>query len=111
MSQSACSAQGMEPFALRVVGDSMAPEFLHGNIIVVDPAHPVSSGVYVVLENGPEEVVFGQYFRDGERSWLEYLNPEFPHIELRPGYRIKGVITQRNGRRRKDIKHYHYPES
>lgn len=109
MSQAGCSAEGMEPFALRIIGNSMEPEFSDGNIIVVDPAHPVMSGVFAVVENGPEEVVFGQYFKDELHSWVEYLNPDFEPVQLAPGFHIKGVITQRNTRRRKDTKHYLYP--
>jgi phage repressor protein C with HTH and peptisase S24 domain len=30
-----CSSS--EPFALRVVGDDMAPEFVDGHVIIVDP--------------------------------------------------------------------------
>lgn len=108
MSQAGCSAEGSEPFALRVIGSSMEPEFSDGNIIIVDPAHPVMSGVFAVVENGPEEVVFGQYFEGELHSWIEYLNPDFESPELASGFRIKGIITQRNGRRRKDTKHYTY---
>ena len=112
MSQTGCSAQGMEPFALRVIGDSMAPEFCDGNIIIVDPGHPVVNGVYAVVEKIDEqgsEVVFGQYFDDGQRRWIEYLNPEFDSVALPSNFSVKGVIIQRNGRRRKEIKHYQYP--
>ena len=45
MAQTGCSAEGQEPFALRVIGDSMAPEFLDGHIIVVDPGFPLFNGV------------------------------------------------------------------
>lgn len=113
MSQTGCSTQDMEPFALRVIGRSMEPEFTDGNIIIVDPGHPVVNGVYVVVEKEDEhgtEVVFGQYFEDGSRCWVKYLNPEFEAVELPLGFSIKGVITQRNSRRRKDIKHYEYPD-
>ena len=29
-----------EPYALRVIGDSMEPEFLEGHILIIDPAMP-----------------------------------------------------------------------
>ena len=35
-SGSGCAAS--EPFALRVLGDSMLPEFAEGAIIIIDPA-------------------------------------------------------------------------
>ena len=47
-----CSAS--EPFALRVVGDEMAPEFEDGHIIIVDPGGQVRSGgmpVYKIVAN------------------------------------------------------------
>ncbi len=43
---SACS--GHEAFALRVLGDDMAPEFAHGDIIVVEPDGAVRDGSYVL---------------------------------------------------------------
>lgn len=109
MSQRGCSAEGMEPFALRVIGNSMEPEFSDGHIIVVDPAHPVMSGVYAVVENGAG-VMFGQYVRDNAQHWIKYLNPDHAPVLLQEGFRIKGIVTQRNGRRRKDIKHYDYAD-
>lgn len=111
MTQSGCSAQGMEPFALRVIGSSMEPEFTDGNIIIVDPGHPVVNGVYAVVEKSDDhgtEVVFGQYFEDDSQCWIQYLNPAFENVELPTGFSVKGVVTQRNGRRRKDIKRYEY---
>ena len=110
MTQSGCSAEGMEPFALRVIGDSMAPEFQDGHIIVVDPGYPCMSGVFAVVENG-QEVLFGQFFQENGRCWLQYINPAFDPVELKPGFHIKGVVTQRNTRRRKDMKRYEYPLS
>ena len=50
-----CSAS--EPFALRVMGDDMAPEFEDGQIIVIDPGGLVKSGCYVVARLG-EEAIF-----------------------------------------------------
>lgn len=97
----------MEPFALRVIGDSMAPEFLDGHIIVVDPGYPLMNGVFAVVEND-NEVLFGRYLRDGAHCRLEYLNPDYEPVELVAGHRVKGVIIQRNTRRRKDMKRYDY---
>ena len=103
MSQIGCSSEGLEPFALRVIGDSMAPEFLDGNIIVVDPGFPLMNGVFAVVING-EEVLFGQYFQEDSGCWIRYLNPEFEPVALASDFVVKGVVTQRNGRKRKDMK-------
>jgi DNA polymerase V len=102
-----CSADGMEPFALRVIGDSMSPEFEDGHIIIVDPGFPLLDGVYAVLEF-KGEVFFAQYFCREGRQWLEYLHPDHPPVELDGPYTVKGVVTQRNTRRRKDMKRYDY---
>lgn len=108
MSESACSAEGAEPYALRVIGDSMAPEFNDGHIIIVDPGHPLVNGAFAVIEHDGQ-IFFAQYRRRDSRQWLQYLNPEFAAVELTPGYTVKGVVIQRSGRRRKEIKHYDYP--
>ena len=107
MSQTGCSAEGLEPFALRVIGDSMEPEFVDGHIIMVDPGFPLLNGVYTVVKSNGE-FIFGQYFQDGSGNWIRYLNPEFEPVKLETGFEVKGVVTQRNGRKRKDIKRYDY---
>src|SRR3989344_3080759 len=40
----------LEPYALRVLGDSMAPEFLEGHVVIVDPGMHLSHGAYVVID-------------------------------------------------------------
>ncbi len=108
MQTSGCSAEDSEPFALRVMGDSMLPEFTDGHIILVDPGLNLRHGVFAVLEyNG--ELLFGQYRREGEQQWLHYLNPAHQSVLLHTSYEVKGVVTQRATGRRKDIKHYEYP--
>lgn len=108
MPQSGCSSEGMEPFVLRVTGDSMSPEFEDGNIIVIDPGYPLLSGSYAVVVD-KDEVFFGLYRKDENGSRIEYLNTELAPVALSPNFRVKGIVTQRNGRRRKDTKHYEYP--
>ena len=107
MSQTGCSAEGLEPFALRVIGNSMEPEFQDGNIIIVDPGFPLLDGVYAVVKN-KDEFIFGQYFNENSQGWIRYLSPESEDVKLEANFEVKGVITQRNGRKRKDIKRYDY---
>ena len=107
MNSSGCSAEGMEPFVLRVIGDSMSPEFEDGHIIVVDPGYPLVNGAFAVLDI-EGEILLGQYLRRGAQQWLQFLNPSHESREL-ASFRVKGVVTQRNTRRRKDTKHYDYP--
>lgn len=108
MEQSGCSAETTEPYALRVIGDSMSPEFEDAHIIIVDPGHPLVNGAYAVIEqNG--EYFFAQYKRKDIHQWLHHLNPDFDDIELANGFVVKGIVIQRSSRRRKDTKHYEYP--
>jgi len=100
------SCADAEPYALRVIGDSMAPEFLDGHIIIVDPAMPPHSGAYVVIDYAGE-TTFRQYVVEAGRKYLRALNPAFPDVELVSAYSVRGVVVQRAGRRRKEHKHYY----
>ena len=52
-----CSTR--EPFALQVIGDSMAPEIPDAAIIIIDPEARATSGDYVVAQIG-EQTELGQ---------------------------------------------------
>ena len=95
-----------EPFALRVIGDSMAPEFLEGHIIIVDPALPPQHGSYVIIDYGGE-TTFRQFWVENGRKYLKALSNDYPTIEMEENYSVRGVVVQRAGRRRQDHKHYH----
>ena len=99
-----CSAN--EAFALRVIGDDMAPEFADGQIVIVEPAGRISSGCFVVarLDDG---VILRQLEIDGQVYRLRALKPGLPEIELEAGPGVLvGVISQRAGRRRREHKRY-----
>lgn len=99
-----CSAN--EAFALRVIGDDMAPEFCDGQVIIVDPGGRIASGCFVVARLG-EEMVFRQLEIVEERYRLRALADGMPEIELENGVAdIVGVISQRAGRRRREHKRY-----
>ena len=110
MSQSGCTADTTEPYALQVIGDSMLPEFQDGNIIIVDPGVALYDGAYAVIDYGGE-IIFSQYHQRGGRKWLEHLNPDTAAIELIPPYELKGVVVQRSNGRRKYLKHYEPPQT
>ena len=55
----ASNASGQNAFALRVVGNSMFPEFLEGDIIVIDPGIEPASGDYAIVKVN-DEVTFKQ---------------------------------------------------
>ena len=99
-----CSAN--EAFALRVIGDDMAPEFNDGQIVIVEPAGKISSGCFVVarMDDG---AILRQLVIDGDVYRLRALKRGLPEIELEagPGALI-GVVSQRAGRRRREHKRY-----
>lgn len=98
-----CSSS--EPFALRVLGDSMAPEFEHGVIIIVDPSAVVQDGSYVVAQH-EDEYLFRQLRIEEGRHYLVALQEDHRRLEI-PGLgAIVGVVVQRAGRRRSQHKHY-----
>src|SRR3989344_9233863 len=95
-----------EPYALRVIGDSMAPEFVDGCIIVVDPAMSPHHEAYVVIDY-QGETTFRQFIVEGERKFLKALNDAHPAVELVGRNSVRGVLIRRAGRRRKEHKHYY----
>jgi len=80
-------------FALRVEGDSMAPEFLPGALIVVEPELDPQPGNYVIARNGEGEVTFKQLVRDGADWYLKPLNERYP-IKPLGGAKILGVVRE-----------------
>jgi SOS-response transcriptional repressor LexA len=92
---------GAEPFVLMVLGDSMAPEFAEGEIIVVEPEGLASDGSFVVAE-----------LQDGwtlrrlartEGGWeLRALGAGWPAVAIPDLAPVRGVVIQKSspGRRR-----------
>jgi SOS-response transcriptional repressor LexA len=98
---------GGEPFALRVLGDSMAPEFVEGHIIIIEPDGVINNGVYVFAVDDKDEYIFRQLHIENDRYFLKPLNKDYPTLEIPSLDKIKGVITQRAGNRRKEHKNYY----
>ena len=96
---------GREPFALRVMGNSMSPEFKDGCIIIVDPEGVMNDGSYVLARQG-EEFIFRKLVFTESCYQLRALEEGHEVIELADLSLIEGVITQQAGRRRADRKHY-----
>ncbi|MBX2884114.1 MAG: S24 family peptidase [Granulosicoccus sp.] len=110
-----------ESFVLRVLDDSMEPEFRKGCMIVIDPTGRATDGSYVLAHrplvnteavsdstNDVGEYVFRQLRREGENQWtLHVLNQQYPQesapISLND---VVGVIVQRAGVRRAYHKRY-----
>lgn len=91
---------GAEPFALRVLGQSMAPEFEEGEIIVIEPDGALHDGSFVLAQSGGEWI-FRQLRRHGEGWQLAALNAAFPVLPLADLSAVRGVVIQkaRPGRR------------
>lgn len=98
---SGCGDGGDEPFALRVIGHSMAPEFSEGEIIIVEPDGALHDGSYVLAQDGGEWVFRQLVQRDGS-WWLRPVNPAWPESPLADLAQVRGVVIQAAvpGRRR-----------
>lgn len=96
---SECS--GAEVFALRVLGQSMAPEFNEGEVIVIEPGGALHDGAYVLAEL-EGEWIFRQLRREAEGWSLRPVNPAFAVRPLPDLNAVRGVIIQKAlpGRRR-----------
>ncbi len=95
------SCSGGESFALMVLGDSMQPEFVEGEIVVIEPDGLAVDGSYV-LALIDEEWIFRQ-LRGREGFWeLHPLNTAYPVLPLADLAAVRGVIIQKSkpGRRR-----------
>jgi SOS-response transcriptional repressor LexA len=84
----------------------MAPEFLEGEIIIIEPEGLARDGSYV-LAYCDDEWTFRQLLRTGAGWALHPLNPAFADAPLADLGAVRGVIIQKAlpGRRRAS-KHY-----
>lgn len=100
------NCSGAESFALMVLGDSMEPEFIEGDIIIIEPEGLTTNGSYVMAWLG-DEWIFRQLV-GGEGGWkLRPLNPKYPSASIPDLSVIKGVIIQKSKPgRRKAVKRY-----
>lgn len=92
---------GAESFALMVLGDSMAPEFAEGDIIVVEPEGLARDGSFVVAAVDGEWTL--RQLCIGDAGWtLRPLNPAYPAATLTDLAPVRGVVIQKSrpGRRR-----------
>ena len=98
--------QASEPFALRVLGDSMAPEFPDGSIIVVEPASRAEHGAYIIADIDGSFIFRQLHIKEDGSYLLKAVNRGYPDIDTPTYPDIKGIITQRAGTRRHHRKHY-----
>ena len=96
-------------FALEIKGDSMTPDFVEGDIVVIDPTEPPRAGEFVAAINGDYEATFKKYRPLGEvdnfgREHFELiaLNPDYPKLStLKQEIRIIGTMVEHRIYRRK----------
>jgi len=97
---------GAEPFALMVLGDSMAPEFADGDVVVVEPEGLACDGAFVVAEVADGWTLRQLVGADG-RWQLRALNPAYPSAALADLAAVRGVVIQKSRPgRRSTLKRY-----
>ncbi len=72
-------------FVLAVEGQSMAPRFRHGDMVIVDPDQSVTGGLCVILTDdgtGQRTARLKRLVVQGSNASLESLNPAYPTISL-----------------------------
>lgn len=89
----ACSSA--EPFALMVLGDSMEPEFVEGEVILIEPEGLATDGSYVLAQLDGEWI-FRQLVRHGAGWRLQALNPAYAAADIPGLAAVKGVIIQKS---------------
>jgi len=92
---------GAEPFVLMVLGDSMAPEFAEGEIVVVEPEGLAADGSFVVAELEDGWTLRQLARTDG--GWeLRALGAAWPAVAIPDLAPVRGVVIQKSqpGRRR-----------
>lgn len=101
------NCSGNELVALMVLGDSMAPEFIEGEILVIELGAPAKDGSFVI-GRANEEFIFRQLKRDRQGGWrLHALNPAYPDVAISGLDSIKGVVThKKKPGSRKSVKYY-----
>ncbi len=96
---------GNEPYALRVLGNSMQPEFEEGEVIIIEPGQCVDHGAYVIaFYNG--EYIFRQIFVKERRLYLRPLNDAYPTFRIDDENIIKGRIISKSPGKGRQMKSY-----
>ena len=89
----------LEPFALRVLDDSMAPDLPAGAVVVVDPGEPPEDGCFVLVEHEGEVVLRRLRLAapTGDAGRARFVSPAGPPdlvpAEGRWRHAVRGVVT------------------
>lgn len=78
----------------------MVPEFVNGDIIIVNPHMEAKPGDYVIVKNDNGEATFKQLRKYGDTLVLHPLNSKYEDIELKKDiiYRIVGKVVKKEKR-------------
>jgi len=91
--------RGRNVFALRVIGDSMEPEFKEGEVIIVNPHIEAGPGDFIVVKNKAGEATFKQLRKSGPKWLLHPLNPKYQDQEVKKGdFNIIGKVVKKEKR-------------
>ncbi|MDE8035758.1 XRE family transcriptional regulator [Actinobacillus equuli subsp. equuli] len=98
-----------DAFALKIKGDSMEPEFIGGDIVIIDPRVEPHAGEFVAAINGDYEATFKKYrpledLDEYGRQHFELvpLNPDWHSMSsLKQEIRIIGTMVEHRIYRRK----------
>jgi SOS-response transcriptional repressor LexA len=92
--------KGTHIFALRVKGDSMEPEFIEGDIIIVNPNIKPTHNDYVIVRNDDGEATLKQLKKYGATRVLHPLNPKYADIELsaKQQFIVVGKVVEKKKR-------------
>lgn len=78
---------GVNSFGLRIVGDSMEPRFMAGDVIIVDPGIQCDNNCPCVIKlNG--EVTFKMFYENDTEIKLSSLNEKYPVIIIRKDSKV-----------------------
>lgn len=79
-------------FALKIKGKSMEPEFVEGDLILVDPELTPHPGDYVVAKNGEDEATFKKY---RARGFNEEGQEIFELVPLNNDYAVRSSAKEK----------------
>lgn len=85
-------AHGPHAFALQIEGDSNAPDFTPGTVIIVDPDLRAKPGNFVVAKLG-KILTMRELVKDGTEYALKPVNPRYPVHALSDG-EIIGIVCE-----------------
>ncbi len=72
-------------FAVRLIGDSMAPLFVEGDMLVLQPGREIYSGCLAVVRLANDGILFRRVERRAEKLVLIPLNPQYSSEEFSAG--------------------------